>query len=179
MIYSIGHGNKDIRRFIEELKAFNVQFLIDVRTKPYSKFWPHFDRERLKTSLLNNSVKYLFLGDKLGGLPDDPSCYRDGLVDYDRLKSSTQFLNGIDRLVTADQKELNVAVMCSESKPEECHRSKAIGEVLAERNIVMVHILSEDSSKDQGTVMNELTGGKAGTDLFGNEPSFTSRKKYR
>lgn len=179
MIYSIGHGNKDIERFIGELKAFDVQFLIDVRTKPYSKFWPHFDRERLKVSLAQDSIKYLFLGDKLGGLPDDPSCYRDGLVDYDRLKSSTTFLEGIDRLVTAHQKELDVAVMCSESKPEECHRTKAIGEVLAEQAIVMTHILSKDSSKDQATVMNELTRGKAGSDLFGDEPSFTSRKKYR
>jgi len=179
MIYSIGHGNKDIGRFIEELKAYNVQFLIDVRTKPYSKFWPHFDRERLRISLQEVSIKYLFLGEELGGLPDDPSCYRDGLVDYDLLKSNKQFLEGIDRLVTAHQKELNVAIMCSESKPEECHRSKAIGEVLAERKIIVEHILSKSSSKDQSTIMNELTGGKAGLDLFGNEPSFTSRKRYR
>ena len=179
MIFSIGHGNKDIDRFLKELETFQVRFLVDVRSKPYSKYYPHFDRDRLEISLREARIRYLFLGGKLGGLPDDPSCYFEGKVDYDALKRKEFFQSGIDRLVTANEKDLVVAIMCSESKPEECHRSKVIGEVLSARGIAVEHIISKDISKDQVTVMNELTGGKAGTDLFGNEPSFTSRKKYR
>lgn len=179
MIYSIGHGNKDIKQFLDELSSFEVKFLIDVRTRPYSRFWPHFDREHLQLKLQQDAIRYIFLGEKLGGLPNDPKCYSDGKVDYDLLKSNDAFLEGIERLINAHKQNLKVAVMCSESDPEQCHRSKAIGAVLEEEGISMTHIIARDISKDQATVMNELTRGRAGPDLFGEQPSFTSRKKYR
>ena len=47
-IYSIGHGNKTIEDFIVELKTYNIEFLIDVRTTPYSKWNPHFNQDDLK-----------------------------------------------------------------------------------------------------------------------------------
>jgi hypothetical protein len=68
--------------------------------------------------------------------------------------------------------------MCSESKPEECHRSKLIGQELLRKDISLNHIISQSKTKSQQTVMNELTKGKGTTDLFGNETDFTSRKSY-
>jgi uncharacterized protein (DUF488 family) len=179
MIFSIGHGNKAITRFLNELETFHIDYLVDVRSKPYSKYHPQFDRESLKVSLLNSEIKYLYLGDDLGGLPNDSSCYVDGKVNYDALKKTEYFKAGINRLLTAHEKHLNVAIMCSESKPEECHRSKAIGDALSVKSVSVEHIISSDMTKDQVTVMNELTAGKSGVDLFGNMPTFSSRKKYR
>ena len=68
--------------------------------------------------------------------------------------------------------------MCSESKPEECHRSKLIGQELLNKDISLKHIVSDKRVKSQQTVMNELTKGKGTVDLFGNEMDFTSRKSY-
>ena len=68
--------------------------------------------------------------------------------------------------------------MCSESKPEECHRSKLIGQELLKKKISLNHIVSPDRVKSQETVMIELTKGKGTVDLFGNEIDFTSRKSY-
>jgi uncharacterized protein (DUF488 family) len=118
------------------------------------------------------------MGDNLGGLPADRSCYIEGKVNYDLIKEKDFFKQGLERLIKAYEKDINVAIMCSETKPEECHRSKLIGQELLKKNIVIKHITEVSKSKDQQTVMNELTQGKGTIDLFGNETSFTSRKKY-
>ena len=68
--------------------------------------------------------------------------------------------------------------MCSESKPEECHRSKLIGQELLKKEISLKHIISNKISKSQETVMAELTKGKGTIDLFGNEIDLKSRKTY-
>ncbi|HEX9826935.1 MAG TPA: DUF488 domain-containing protein [Flavobacteriaceae bacterium] len=178
MIYSIGHGNKKFEDFLNELNSFNVKYLIDVRTSPYSKYNPQYNLELLKNQLEAANITYLYMGDKLGGLPSDRSCYVDGKVNYDLIKDKEFFKQGLERLIKAYEKDINVAVMCSETKPEECHRSKLIGQELLKNNISILHIIEIAKSKDQLTVMNELTKGKGTIDLFGNETSFTSRKTY-
>lgn len=178
MIYSIGHGNKKFEDFLKELSSFNIKYLIDVRTSPYSKYNPQYNRELLKNNLEAVNITYIYMGDNLGGLPSDRSCYIDGKVSYDLIKDKDFFREGLARLIKAYEKDINVAVMCSESKPEECHRSKLIGQELLKNNIAIQHITERDKTKDQLTVMNELTKGKGIIDLFGNETSFTSRKKY-
>jgi len=178
-IYSIGHGNKKIEDFITELKSFKIQFLLDIRSKPFSKWNPQFNQAALDLVLKNNGITYVFVGDTLGGLPEDRSCYDyNGKVVYDLIKEKDFFKQGLERLTTANEKGLNLAIMCSESKPEECHRSKLIGQELLNKEISLKHIVSEKRIKSQETVMNELTKGKGTVDLFGNEMDFTSRKSY-
>jgi len=178
-IYSIGHGNKKIEDFITELKSFKIQFLLDIRSKPYSKWNPQFNQAALDLELKNNGITYVFVGDKLGGLPEDRSCYDyDGKVVYDLIKEKDFFKQGLERLTTANEKKINLAIMCSESKPEDCHRSKLIGQELLNKEISLKHIVSDKRIKSQETVMNELTKGKGTVDLFGNEMDFTSRKSY-
>lgn len=178
-IYSIGHGNKKIEDFIAELKAFDIEYLLDIRSKPYSKWNPQFNQATLEVELKNNGITYVFVGDTLGGLPEDRSCYDfNGKVVYDLIKEKNFFKQGLDRLTTANEKRIRLAIMCSESKPEECHRSKLIGQELLNKEISLKHIVSIKKVKSQETVMNELTKGKGTVDLFGNEMDFTSRKSY-
>jgi len=178
-IYTIGHGNKKIDQFIFELESFNIQYLLDIRSKPFSKWNPQFNKDSLGKTLKSVGITYVFVGDTLGGLPEDNSCYdHNGKVVYDFIRDKPFFLNGLKRLTTAHDKRINLAMMCSESKPEECHRSKLIGEELLKKQISLKHIVSGDIVKSQQVVMNELTKGKNTTDLFGNEMDFTSRKSY-
>ena len=178
MIYSIGHGNKRIGLFIEELKSFEIKYLIDIRSNPHSRFNPQFNQAALRDSLKNVGIEYVFMGDRLGGLPSDKSCYIDGKVDYDIIKNKDFFKQGIQRLITASSKGIDVAIMCSELKPEECHRSKLIGQVLLNADISVQHIISSEKVKGQVDVMNELTKGRGTVDLFGDEINFQSRKRY-
>lgn len=178
-IYSIGHGNKSIEDFIEELKSFNIVFLLDIRSKPYSKWSPHFNQNRLESELKKNSIKYVYAGDSLGGLPEDRSCYDcDGKVVYDYIKGKDFFKEGLKRLTTANEKDIKIAIMCSESNPGECHRSKLIGQELLKQNISIKHIVSRLKFKSQELVMSETTNGNGLVDLFGKVTEFTSRKSY-
>jgi uncharacterized protein (DUF488 family) len=178
-IYSIGHGSKKIEDFIIEVKAFEVQYLLDIRSKPFSKWNPQFNQNELKFKLEENGIKYVFVGDTLGGLPEDRSCYDDnGKVVYDLIKEKDFFKEGLERLTTANEKQIKIAIMCSESKPEECHRSKLIGQELLKKKISLKHIVSDKLVKSQELVMAELTKGKGLVNLFGDGPDFTSRKSY-
>ncbi len=183
-IYSIGHGNKSIETLVEELKHFGINYLIDIRSKPYSKYNPHFNQNSLKFSLMEKGITYAFMGNVLGGLPEDPTCYTNGHVDYDKLKKKDFFKTALNRLITANEKHIKVAIMCSESKPEECHRTKLIGEELKAFDIILNHITRTKTAikqliiKEQNEVM--LIVAPNGTiNLFGEEISFGSRKQYK
>ena len=174
-IHSIGHGNKTIEQFIKELKKYDIEYLVDVRTTPYSKWNPHFNQKELQYVLQDNNIGYIFLGDKIGGLPSDKSCYtKDGKIDYQLLKDKDFFKEGLSRLITANTKKIKIATMCSETKPEECHRSKLIGKELLLINIDMKHIVNENIIKSQSAINNELFG------LFGSDSEFnlSSKKSY-
>jgi uncharacterized protein (DUF488 family) len=176
-IFSIGHGNKDIEFFIQELKSFNIGFLIDIRTKPFSKWNPNFNQDMLKFLIIKQTIKYVYMGEDLGGLPKDISCYTNGKVDYDILKTKDFFQKGLERLLIADKKAINVAIMCSESNPAECHRTKLIGIELQKKEVNLRHIVGIGKEKSQSQVIAELTNGNGLITLFGEE-SFTSRKQY-
>lgn len=178
-LYTIGHGNRKTEDFLDLLKKYEIEYLIDVRSQPYSKFNPQFNQNELKFFLERNGIKYVFMGETIGGRPKDTSCYdNDGKVDYEAVKTKDFFLNGIERLKTAYYKDINVVIMCSESKPCECHRSKLIGKVLIKDNIILEHIDEKGKIKDQATVINELNKGLSEYDLFGNPINATSRKAY-
>jgi len=178
-IYSIGHGIKKIEDFIAELKFFNIQFLYDVRSKPYSRWNPQFNQKALKFKLEENGITYVYAGDTLGGFPKDKSCYdSSGKVVYDLVKEKDFFKEGLERLTTANEKQIKLAIMCSESRPEECHRSKLIGQELLKKKISLQHIVSDKLVKSQEVVMAEFTKGKGTVDLFGGEMEFRSGKPY-
>lgn len=177
-VYSIGHGNKKIEDFIAELQSFGIQYLLDVRSKPFSKWNPQYNQNELKFKLEDFGIKYVFVGDQLGGLPEDRSCYNfDGKVVYDLIKEKEFFQDGISRIAKANDRKIKIALMCSETKPEECHRSKLIGQELLKNDISINHIVSAQKTKSQQQVMMELTKGLGVVNLFG-EIDLTSRKTY-
>jgi len=154
-LHSIGHGAKKIEVLIKELQSFDICYLIDVRSKPYSKWHPQFNQKNLKIELEKNNITYVYMGDTLGGLPNEKSCYNEkGNIIYEILKEKDFFKEGLNRLITAHEKGVKAVIMCSESKPEACHRSKLIGQELLRKGISLNHILSERNSKSQDELMN-------------------------
>lgn len=171
-IYTIGYGNRTITQFIDILNQYQIAFVIDVRSKPYSRFNPDYTKDALEKHLREHTIRYVFMGDTLGGQPSDKTCYREDdkadeagedeiedkgggkklIVDYKKLREKPFFQEGIARLHTAWKKQLKVAVMCSELKPEKCHRSKLIGNTLIEMDIAVAHIDESGNWKDQQAV---------------------------
>ncbi len=177
-IYTIGYGAREIEELLSTLQANHIQYLLDVRTSPYSSYKPAFSKNALQTFLEANGVRYLFIGDALGGQPDKDACYTDGKVDYEKVAQQPFYRAGIERLHKASQLGQCVVLMCSEGKPENCHRSKLIGQTLTSEGIEVLHIDEQDTVISQQDVLLRLTGGQPS--LFGDDFfSFTSRKKYR
>ena len=174
-VFTIGYGARTVDQMIAALREHQIMFLVDVRTAPYSRFKPEFSRDALENALKQQGVRYVYLGDALGGRPADPDCYVDDKVDYERVKSKDFYLAGIERVRTAWQRGVRFVLMCSEGKPEQCHRSKLIGESLAALGIPVAHIDEHDQLRSQDDVIQRLTGGQLS--LFG-DMEFTSRKRY-
>lgn len=174
-IYTIGYGARSIEAFIDVLRANEIAWLVDIRSVAYSRFKPEFSRDALESRLTAHGIRYIYMGDQLGGRPDDPACYIDGKVDYERVKQKASYRAGIERLQRALARGVRFAIMCSEGKPETCHRSKLIGESLLALDIPVLHIDENDALVDQQAVILRLTGGQLS--LFG-DLTFTSRKRY-
>lgn len=178
-IYTIGLGNKSIEELIGEIRKHNIEYVIDIRSKPYSKYNPHHNKETLSNDLEKAGMKYLYLGNLLGGLPDDQSCYTaDRKIDYEKVKEKEFFKTGLSRIVNADKKGIKIVMMCSEKEPAKCHRSKMIGVELQKLGIEVCHIVDIDTILSQNEVINELTKGFGETNLFGDQEQFTSRKSH-
>lgn len=140
VVFSVGHSNHPLSVFLNLLKKNDIQVIVDVRSHPYSKYSPHFASPSLKEALVRSGIRYVYMGDVLGGHPDGEEFYdAEGHVLYSRVAASPVFLAGIDRLERGIQ-EYRVAVMCSEESPLECHRRLLIGRVLAGRGIRMMHV---------------------------------------
>ena len=174
-IFTIGYGERNIDEFVAVLKRYELDYLIDVRSAPYSRFKPEFSKEVLEKTLQQQGIRYVFMGDSLGGRPNDPDCFINGKVDYETIKGKTFYQTGISRLQTAFNRQLRVVLMCSEGKPEQCHRSKLIAASLENLTIPVLHIDENDETQDQTAVIMRLTDGQLS--LFG-EPEFQSRKRY-
>lgn len=185
-LYSIGHGQKSFEEFVRELRSFDIDFLVDVRSVPYSKWASHFNREFLEKGLRECAIRYAFMGDSIGGRPLNDNCYdSDGFFDYQKMALMPEFIAGLQRLINANSQHIRVAVMCSESNPAECHRSKLIGrELYFGADIAMSHIIAPSKIRTQAEIMTELDKGKGNWpdgNLFDEPipPFFKSRKAYK
>jgi len=121
-LLTVGHSNHTLEHFLELLSRNGVQVLADVRSHPDATYLPHFAASRLRAALANASIRYVFLGDELGGRPSEDEYYdADGHVVYSRWAGSPQFRDGLARLVRGCR-QYRVAIMCSEEDPRSCHR---------------------------------------------------------
>lgn len=178
MLYTIGHGNRTWNQFSTIVEEHEGKYLIDVRSNPYSKFNTDFNRDSLEYHCKSSGIKYVFLGDSLGGKPRNKDLYdAHGKADYDLIRKDLGFRNALVRLQKAAHLNDNVFVMCSELCPSQCHRSKLIGKALVEIGIDPLHIDKRGGKLSQDEVIQMITKGQG--DFFGDTPALNkSRGSY-
>jgi len=159
-IYTIGQGSLSPASLLERLRANRITYLIDVRSAPYSSYRPEFSRVELDGYLQSEGIRYVFMGDMLGGRPTDRDCYTDGHVDYAKVRSKDFFVRGMARLKKAHDMAIAICLLCSEGEPSQCHRAKLIGQALADEGIRVVHFLPDATQRSQAEVMDQLTNGQ-------------------
>jgi len=154
-VLTIGHSTHTQARFIELLSRHGVTALCDVRSKPYSRVNPQFNREELKQALKANGVSYVFLGKELGARSEDPACYENGKVQYERLAHTELFRQGIQR-VRDGMKNFRLALMCAEKEPLECHRTILVARSLAELGVDVEHIHASGRLESHADALKRL-----------------------
>jgi hypothetical protein len=142
-LFSIGHSNHDFVAFVRLLAGAAITTLADVRSHPFSRRHPQFDRPQLEHGLRAHGIAYLFLGDCLGGRPAQPGLYHaQGRVDYDKVRAGAAFGRGLECLLSALEQS-TVAMLCSEADPLDCHRGLMITPALLDLGIAPGHILRD------------------------------------
>ena len=147
-IYTIGHSNREADEFVQILNHFRIKLVADVRSQPFSRYCPQFNKNIIQQKLIHSGIQYLFLGKELGARPEHKDYYINSKVSFDKLKSSISFKKGISRLLDEAEKK-NIAIMCSEKEPINCHRSILISRFLEEEGIEVKHIINEAEILDR------------------------------
>jgi uncharacterized protein (DUF488 family) len=143
IIYTIGYASFSQDEFISVLMKYKVNALVDVRSSPYSKFKPEFNKNELQQKLKESGIYYIFLGDCCGARIDDLSCYSDGKVDFSLVAKTSSFQDGIQRIRKGAQ-EYVIAIMCAEKDPITCHRMILICKELASSDFEIIHIIEKN-----------------------------------
>jgi len=166
-VFTIGHSTHSIEAFFALLRQHGIAALADVRSSPYSRFNPQFNRENLQDSLKENGIRYVFLGKELGARSEDRSCYLNGRVQYGRLAQTPIFRSGLER-VRQGTARFRIAMMCAEKEPLECHRTLLVAKALVESGDTVLHIHADGHLEAHEDAMTRLLKmqGLPETELF-------------
>jgi uncharacterized protein (DUF488 family) len=166
-LYTIGHSNHSIEKFVGLLTANGITAVADVRSRPFSRRHPQFNKERLAAALAQRDIAYVFLGKELGARSEDPSCYENGKVQYRRLAATPAFKAGIERVLIGAEK-FRLALICAEKEPLDCHRTLLVSRALGSTGASIAHILADGSMEPQEKTMARLIDlvGLPKADLF-------------
>ena len=166
MVYTIGHSSHPFETFAKLLAEHSVEVLVDVRSAPYSKYAPQFDREVLQRALNAAGIKYLFLGGELGGRPKNQAYYDvQGHAVYSRMTTDPAFVAGVERLERG-MAEYRLALMCGEEDPAHCHRRLLVARILMERGHEVLHIRGDGHVESDGDVARQ-----SGKSLVNEQPA--------
>ena len=168
-VLTVGHSNHELGRFLDLLRQHEITALADVRSAPYSRFNPHFNLKRLPASLSASGIAYVWLGRELGGRPDDPACYEDGELRYDRLAQTALYREGIERVLHGAA-EHRLALMCAEKDPLHCHRALLVSRSLGDKGLEVAHILADGGLEPHESVMDRLLATRHRDDGLFAEP---------
>lgn len=161
-VLTIGHSNGKLDAFIKLLRQHMVEVLVDVRSQPYSRYSPHFCRETLQRAVRDAGIRYLFMGDSLGGRPTSRECYDpNGHISYDKIEEQDFYKEGIERLVDCIRR-YRVCILCSEEDPIRCHRRLLISRTLLRRGIEVSHIRGNGTCETEAAVQARFDSKKPG-----------------
>jgi uncharacterized protein (DUF488 family) len=160
-LFTVGHSNYEAEVLLTLLEGAGVTALADVRSSPYSRRLPHFSRGPLEALLRSKGIAYVFLGRELGGRPADPALYDpEGWADYERIRATATFREGLQRLVRGLER-YRIALLCGEEDPLDCHRGLMIAPALVELGLAPVHIRRDgrlETTAEMEARLQEATG---------------------
>lgn len=150
VILSVGHSQHKTEYFIKMLKDHQVNYVLDVRSVPYSRFASDYNRENIKRLLLSRGIQYSFMGDFFGARPADKGLYSaEGYLDFEKVKRSSRFLEGFENVLKGMKQGNRIAFMCTEKDPINCHRAILVTRAFADAGIRVEHIMADNTVQTQ------------------------------
>ena len=176
VLYTIGHSRHPITHFLDLLKEHTVSLIFDVRSIPYSRRNPQFNRKALAGHLANEGIAYIFSGKELGAKSPGPDCYVNGKVQYDLIAARPEFADELNRIIDQAE-EARPALLCAEEDPLTCHRTILICRHLRGRVNSILHIRGDGSMENNEEFEQRLVKatGSGEADLFDTETSIIGR----
>jgi uncharacterized protein (DUF488 family) len=157
VVWTVGHSTHPVDVLVELLRGQRIEALADVRSAPYSRHNPQFRKEKLRGSVEQAGLRYVWLGAELGGRPPEPKFYDvKGHARYDLVAETERFQTGLERLLTGAA-TYRVAIMCSEEDPARCHRRLLVTRALVARDVEVRHLRGDGSVLTEA----ELSSDKA------------------
>ena len=131
-VFTIGHGAHSFRTIADSLDRFGIATVIDVRSRPYSRHAPDFNKGTLAELATTTGFGYRWMGDTLGGLDDTPD--------------PASFLASLHQVLTL-ARTAPVVLLCAEGEPSRCHRSTVLAPALEGLGARITHILPDGSTQ--------------------------------
>lgn len=155
-IYTIGYSGFKIEDFINTLKKYNINSVIDVRSNPHSQFYVDYNKENLENTLKTNKIIYRNYKDEFGARQEDKSFYTNGCLNFKAFSQSKIFQSGLKKIINAMPLGYTFVLMCSEKEPIRCHRNIMVARVFFEQGYEVKNILSDGTYVTQDEIEKEL-----------------------
>ena len=176
VLYTIGHSSHEQEHFLDLLKTHSISAVCDVRSIPYSRRNPQFNKDALTAALKSSGIAYVFLGKELGAKDPDRDCCIDGKVQFNLIAATSEFQAGLDRVLTGIE-QYKVALLCAEEDPFICHRTILVTRHLRQQTESILHIRGDSRIETNEQFEQHLleVAGVDKDDLFDSEASAIDR----
>ncbi|MEZ6100652.1 MAG: DUF488 domain-containing protein [Pirellulaceae bacterium] len=178
ILFTIGHSTRTLDEFLSLLKQNEINAVADVRSSPFSRHMPHFNRDALQQSLKTHGIQYVFLGDELGARREEQECYVEGVAKYELIEKTAAFAEGLER-IRKGTSLFRIAMMCAEKDPLTCHRTILVARALRDEYQIR-HIVTENKVLSQEELEQQLLSrwNMSHPELF-QEPGEVLEEAYR
>lgn len=150
LLYTIGHSQHEFRYFSDLLKTYEINYLLDVRSTPYSKYAETYNKERLNSLLSAKGITYSFMGKFFGARSNNAELYNDeGYLDFEKVSYSDLFIKGMESVNLGLKRGNNIVLMCTEKDPIDCHRAIMVARAFSLKGIDVKHILPNGTYQTQ------------------------------
>lgn len=157
VLYTIGHSQHELEYFVKMLNEYDINYLLDVRSIPYSQFAANYNREHIKAVLNNVGIKYIYMGSYFGARPDDEDLFtKEGYLDFEKARKCDRFKAGVENVIKGIREGNSISLMCTEKDPIECHRAIMVARTFYELEVEVQHILGDGSLQSHDVLEQRL-----------------------
>jgi uncharacterized protein (DUF488 family) len=155
-IYTIGYSCFKIDDFVNVLKKYNINCVVDVRSNPNSKFYTDYNYNELENTLKEHNILYRNYKKEFGAQQENTKYYRNGYLDFESFCMSEAFREGMRKIEAGIELKYIFVLMCAEKDPIKCHRTLMIANEFHKSGYKINNILFDGTIETQESIEQRL-----------------------